>query len=399
MVHPATKSAPSTTTLVVLLASAGGLAALLYAGRGWEPGRPPQAESRPATAVSQPKPVPPAPPIDWQAVRREAWAKVAPRVEAAQSQSRAEIDRQLAAIGEFFDERKAGTPAFARAVLSLSGKWVFVKSKLPFADHQRHFSYLREQFEEHLFKPEDVQRCVESAVAGYIGRLAGIENQLLVQIRADLTEEEFPLAQVMPALASDEQFRREYQELLTKVTEQVAKDLKVDVSRELVSLVSGEVAAQVALRVAIAVSARLGVSAGVLGVGAGSSWATFGVGLVAAVMIDAALAKIIRAAGYDAQKQVADKVNETLDQVRSLLVDGDPDARAVYEKLRQLEQNDPDETVRRDCRAAADRIAQSGNLGLGRELAQIHDLRTGLRSTTLKRMILAEEEPLRNAGK
>ena len=203
----------------------------------------------------------------------------------------------------------------------------------------------------------------------------------------------------MPALASDEQFRREYQALLIKVTQQIAGDLKIDFSRELVSLVAGEVAAKVALRVALAVSARLGMSAGVLSVGAGSSWATFGVGLVAAVVIDAALAKAIRAAGYDAEKQVAEKVNETLDHVRSLLVDGDPEALAVYEKLRQMEQNDPDPSVRDDCRAAADRIARSGNLGLRRELEQIHAARARLRNETLRRMILGKEDSLRKAGK
>jgi len=324
-------------------------------------------------------------------VRRQAWEKIAPRLAAAERESKSEIDRQLAPINQFFDERKKGSLEFARQVLSFSGKWVFVKSKLPFAEDDGHFTFLREAFETHLFAPDELRRCVESAVAGYIGRLAGIENRLLVQIRADLTERDLPLAQVMPALSGDEPFRREYQALLETVTRQIAGDLKIDFSRELASLVAGEVAANVALRVGTAVAARLGMSAGVLGIGAGSSWATFGVGLVAAVIIDAALAKAIRAAGYDAEKQVADMVDETLDHVRGLLIDGDPEARAVYEKLRRMERDDADATVRAECRAAADRIERSGNLGLSRELEQIHAARTRLRTLTLRRMILAEE--------
>jgi hypothetical protein len=380
----------STATVIVAIASICGLGALLLVGRetAIEPTEP--VRSSPSPAVSTPIPPSP-PPIDWRAVRREAWEKIAPRVAAAERESKAEIDRQLAPITQFFDERKGGSLEFAKAILSLSGKWVYVKSKLPLADHDGHFAYLQQQFEERLFTPQDVQRSIESAVAGYIGRLAGIENQLLVDIRADLTEKELPLAQVMPALASDEQFRREYQDLLVKVTRQIASDLKIDFSRELVSLVAGEVAAKVALRVGVAVAARLGMSAGVLSIGAGSSWATFGVGLVAAVIIDAALAKAIRAAGYDAEKQVAEKVNETLDHVRALLVDGDPGALEVYEKLRRMERDDPDATVRADCRASADRIAQSGNLGLRRELVQIHSARTRLRTETLRRMILDQD--------
>jgi hypothetical protein len=381
---------PTPPTMLVALASAMGLVALLFAGRGVEPTRVEPVKRTPPPVASPPQP--PAPlPIDWQAVRRDAWDKIAPRLSFAEHESKSEIDRQLAPIAQFFDERKSGSSQFARTILSLSGKWVYVKSKLPFTDNDGHFSFLRREFEEHLFTPADVQRCVESAVAGYIGRLAGIENQMLVEIRADLTESDFPLVRVMPALTSDEQFRREYQALLIKVTQQIASDLKIDFSRELVSLVAGEVAAKVALRVAVAVTARLGISAGVLGVGAGSSWATFGVGLVAAVIIDAALAKAIRAAGYDAEKQVAEKVNETLDHVRLLLVDGDPDARKVYDKLRRMEQDDPDAAVRGDCRTAANRIAQSGNLGLRRELEQIHSARARLRNETLRRMILMED--------
>src|SRR5687768_9318895 len=104
-------------TLIVTVASLAGLVALLFAGRNVEPNRVEFVPPKPPPSVSAPQ-LPLPPPIDWQAVRRDAWTKIAPRLDAANRESKAEIDRQLAPIAQFFDERKSGSPEFARKILS-----------------------------------------------------------------------------------------------------------------------------------------------------------------------------------------------------------------------------------------------------------------------------------------
>ena len=46
--------------------------------------------------------------------------------------------RRAESVRAFFAERKQRSRDFGEAVLSLSGKWAFVKSKLPFTDGDSH---------------------------------------------------------------------------------------------------------------------------------------------------------------------------------------------------------------------------------------------------------------------
>src|SRR5207244_2127211 len=102
--------------------------------------------------------------------------------------------------------RKQAARAFATEVLSLSGKWAFVKSKLPWTDADGHNRFLRESFERLVFKGEDIKELIESAVRGYVSELEGIESAMLVDIRADLSEGELAPPELLPALGSDESF-------------------------------------------------------------------------------------------------------------------------------------------------------------------------------------------------
>jgi len=88
---------------------------------------------------------------------------------------------------------------------------------------------------------------------------------------------------------------------------------------------------------------------------------------------------------------VALKVDGTLERVRALMIDGDPEATRVYRKLRRLENEDPDPAVRDRCRAAANKIEQSGRLGLRSELQRLHEMRSRLREDTLERLVLEGE--------
>jgi hypothetical protein len=327
-------------------------------------------------------------PVDLAAVRARAWEKIQPRLAEADAASAAAIDQSLEPLHYFFAQRKAGTRPFAEAVLSLRGKWRYMKARLPGTDDNGHFAFLQEKFAHHVFRPEDLKAAMEGAIARYVSAVQGVENQLLVNVRADLSDSELRLvADAVPALRGEAVFRQEYQRLLNSLVPTVAGDVNVALSRELTAVVGAEVAAKLAARVAVAVSTRLGVSAGLLGTGAAAGWATFGVGLAAAIVIDLSVDWLLKQGGYDPAGDVAAKVNQTMDRVRLMIVTGDDEAHAVYAKLRAMQEHDPSAAVRAESEYAAGRIAASGNLGLRFAMTQLHEGRGKLRREALRRLI------------
>jgi len=355
------------------------------------------AAQRPSVAVVEQETEPVEPsvpvlsPIELAAWRTRAWDKITPRLDEADALSEAAVDAKLAELADFLRDRRTGVPAFAAEVMSLSGKWKFVKSKLPSAEDDVHLRYLHEQFERSVFSTAALKQTVESTVGGYLSRVQGLEAQLLVDVRADLADAS-TAAPGTPRLATDDaQLQADFERLLQRVAGDVSQDVGVGVSLTTASLVGGEVAAHVAVRVATAVAARLGTSAGILGVGAASSWGTFGLGLVAAVAVDVALNKAVKAAGYDPVEAVAARVNAVLDQVQTMLIDGEPEAAATYAKLLNMAETDDDPEVRAACRRAALAIERSGKLGLRRELMEMHKARAAVRRAALRQFIWEDE--------
>lgn len=326
-------------------------------------------------------------PIDWSAWRKRAWDKIEPRIAEADAADRAALETQLATVDAFFNERRPGTKAFAEAVLSLKGKWVFVKSKVSSSEDDAHLKFLQEKFEQNIFTIDELKQLIESSIGGYVSRVQGIENRLLVDVQADLSERELAVAGAPLVNVPEREFRSRFDALLQSVATSVARDSQFAASREVVSFVAGEIAAQIAVRVATAVATRLGISAGVLGAGAASGWATFGIGLVAAVVIDVAIDRVTRAAGYDPVAKVATKVDEVLGQVHTMILDGDAEALAALAKLRTMSRDDPDAAVRLEARRAVESIEAGGSLGLRRELLKLHEARSELRREALRRLI------------
>lgn len=93
-------------------------------------------------------------------------------------------------------------------------------------------------------------------------------------------------------------------------------------------------------------------------------------------------------AGYDPVARVSEKVQAVLGQVRSLLVDGNPEARQALEQLRNMQVNDADAGVRAECRKAAEAIEAGGSLGLRSELLKLQEVRARLRREALRRLVL-----------
>jgi hypothetical protein len=215
--------------------------------------------------------------------RVRAWDKVAGHLRQAEDQDAQAAEQHLRRIDEFFAEKQTHARDFADDVLSLSGKWAFLRGKLPWIGDggETHQAYLRAAFERHLFSGTDLQNAVQAAISAYLSALEGQENALLVTIRADLSAEELPGLSELAALRSDEAFHAEYRQLLTEIIPIVSRDLKIAIGREVVVWVGSDIAAAITMRIGSAVAVRLGLSGGILSTGAASGTVTLGVGLAA----------------------------------------------------------------------------------------------------------------------
>ena len=60
--------------------------------------------------------------------------------------------------------------------------------KAPFTSGQRHSTFLRQAFEEHLFKGDELTRAIEQVAQAYVDDLTAVENRMLVKLRADLDD-------------------------------------------------------------------------------------------------------------------------------------------------------------------------------------------------------------------
>jgi hypothetical protein len=289
--------------------------------------------------------------------RMAAWEKITPRLQAAHQAGERTAQQHSDLVHQFFAERSKRATAFAEEVLSLGGKWEYVKSAVGISDADAHRRYLHERFEEMVISASELEDLLHSVVTGCVQDLQGIENDLLVQIRADLGNSDLAQTPGGTMLQTEEAFRQQYGRSLEQVAVLVGQDVTVQVAREAASMVAGDIATTLAVSLMTACAERLGISAGVLGTGMASGAATLGLGIAASFLVDALLDQMLAWAGYDPTGNIAQKVCETLKRCEDLLLEGDPNGAA-------------------------------GNVGLRRELQRLHESRYQLREKALKALIL-----------
>lgn len=266
----------------------------------------------------------------------------------------------------------------------------FVSGQLPLGEPDADVKMMNDKFAEYVFKPEDAKREIEGAIAGYVQRPNAIENTLLVRIRADLSDKDLPAPQIIPALGSDELLRKEYDRLVSDITASMSREITFLGGRELAVLLGSEIATKIAFHVASAIGIRLGIVC----LGAATSWATVGAGLVVAIAVDLIIDEVEKLIGRDPEPAVANKIEDALEHMRVTFVEGDPEASEVYRRLRELEREKGSEKAHRIFRDAADSVERSGNLGIRFDLEHIHEARKKLRREALARLIAGKENVL-----
>lgn len=238
-----------------------------------------------------------------------------PHLDWAERKSAEAIDEYVADVDSFFADAKTKTPAFTEYALGLESKAWLIADHLPFTRGGRHEAFIRSQFEELIFTPTQLSEEVERVIARYGDAIRSIEGQMLVKLRADMAD--FPEAFVAAEL-DEAQLRVRFEEALSQAIAAAGSDLRSDIAKEMVSSITAAILRKVAL--------EIGVSAGILGAGAAASGPSLGVSLIASIIIDEIISWIWDWYA-DPQGALANQLNEKLDDINRLIIDG-PDGEA-----------------------------------------------------------------------
>ncbi len=283
--------------------------------------------------VNQTQHAQPATQADVHQQKLDIWrTRIALELDTADARTAQAINDSVVSFVYFMNERRRGSRAFAERMLSLRGKWVLVRSKMPGflgGDQQAHLRYLNQQFSQLIFSDADLQKAIESAVVAYLSELQAAENDLLVKVRADMAD--IPL-DAMPAAQSDEIFRNEFNRVARQIAPVVTRELGVDALREASSFVAGEVATTILASLAT----RMGASSGLMLAGAGSSWATFGLSIIAAVVIDQAISLVMDEV-HDPVGQLEARIDLLLVNLCRLIISGDGELTGLKPQLTQFD--------------------------------------------------------------
>jgi hypothetical protein len=225
-------------------------------------------------------------------------------------------------------------PAFAEDGLSWSGKWALIKGKLGIGEGDAH----AESFAKHIFTGDDLNAALENTIKGYLTDLDAIENQMLVRTRADLADSELGRGGQLPALANDQAFRGEYLRLAGGVMRTMNIDAGVQVGQQLAGLVVIDLVTPIVLRIVQLVAAELGIEAGILGSGAASGMATFGIGLTVGLVADQVIGFVLKQFGYDPEEAIVGKVRTSLERIQSLLIEGAEDKGGLRREFEAIGQ-------------------------------------------------------------
>ena len=313
------------------------------------------------------------------------WDKVSLQLDQLDQASAEAAERHLQRVATFFNEKKRGAKAFSEWAYGWTAKYHAVVGKLQGDDGVRFREFLREKFQLTMFKPDDLKSVLESAMAGALTEISGLENSTLVQIRADLAEDQ--LFRGNPReFQSDDAFTAEYQRVTEEVLPRVLTDLNVVAASQLANLVGSEVVAQTLGR---SLAARIGLNSGLMGSAARSGVVTFGVSVVAFFAIDYLLDWVLQLFGYNPAGDLRVQVEAAMDRTQARVIDGDPVAVAEYQRLRQQERDEALPELRQQYRVQADALEESGDLGLRFALGKLLELQGAVRREALRKLVTA----------
>jgi hypothetical protein len=325
-------------------------------------------------------PTPSEPEVDVQAVQEEAWRWIQPRLGNADERTKKATSALIGRIESFFESRKSGANAFAEAALGWGSKWELIKSR------EGHRKFIAEQFSNYIFSQKELATLLEQSANEYAQELKAVENEFLVQVRADLADLP-PVA--LPAFSNESVLRSEFSKIVETVVAEVAQDLSIDVidvGRAITSFAVDKVVPIVVTKTLTAVATRMGVSGAIIGTGAASSWATSGAGIVITIAVDALLDWII-GWFHDPVGDLAARVSTSLEDVSRSITTGDPEAWAVRNRVEEMTKGHSDQRLRTRAEEVLVSIEKGGALGLKHALVTVAELQATSRREAMRRLV------------
>jgi cell division septum initiation protein DivIVA len=228
-------------------------------------------------------PVAPTPTPDPVALRQHAWERAQRYIRGADAETDAVLRQALDDLRRELDAAKAGADDFADVALSWTSTWRLAVSRLPFTDGDGHRRFLDQAFRRHVLPDGHLERATARAVEAVLRAAADADARIVAALRADL--DTLPARQ--DGLAAP--FRRPGPGLDALVAES-AKATSVVAGQAVTHAALTAAADAIAQRIVRLVAGRLAARAGF--VAATGPW-TLGTSLVAAVVVDYILTKIV----------------------------------------------------------------------------------------------------------
>lgn len=265
----------------------------------------------------------------------EASARAHKHLQESARQGQAAVETRLNDLRHFFAGAKAGAPRFAEEVLGLNSKWRLVKDKALFwRNRDKHREFIEWKFGQYVLKAEDLTKTIHRCVEDFVARdSAEISNQLLTKIREDAS------IAIPRSLQKESRFEaatlKSIERNFVEVAQVEYKDLGIQTASFAASTVAGTIAGQVLVRVAISIATKLGVSAGVLGTGAGAAAFTFGVSLIAAIVVDLLIGWAVDFF-TDPKGDITRSLTAQLSSLETLIIDGDEKTVGLRMELERI---------------------------------------------------------------
>ena len=209
--------------------------------------------------------------------------------EAEQKAAQAMV-RRSSEFSDFINSRKGGAKPFSKDMISYAGRWLAVKPYLPFTKNDGHKKYVVEKFDQHIFTSEDLARAVKRAVEGSVKDLDGIENELAVALRKEISGQS--LSPDETPIVTDK---------FKKSIDHMVSASQLVATNEVGKLVASGIVEEIGSKVLV----RLGVTAGVIGTGAANSFWSLGASLVISLAIDAIWGWFVNSAGKIEREMIA----------------------------------------------------------------------------------------------
>jgi len=253
----------------------------------------------------------------------EAREKVAGHLVRSDQTTAGNIETRVADIRSFFDKASAGVPAFAGEMLSWGSKWKLIKDNVLFwRDETEHKTFIEKQFAKHVFKAKGLEITIRKAVEDFISRDGeAVNNQFLADVRVDLPFD------LLGSALEPERFQREARKSIEQNFATTAKKVYGEAGDDTVKFVGVSIASTIAgkvlVRVAASIATKMGLSAGILAVGAAGSVWTAGVTLLAAVILDIVLGWAMNHF-TDPEGDLAETIRTELTNLETLIIRGAP---------------------------------------------------------------------------